>query len=60
MRYAAGVDVGSTQTKAALLDEGGRVVARSLADTGAYLVRAAERAYEEVLRIAGVGRADVG
>ncbi len=60
MRYAAGVDVGSTQTKAVLLDEGGRVVARSLADTGAYLVRAAERAYEEVLRIADVGRADVG
>lgn len=60
MRYAAGVDVGSTQTKAVLLDEAGRIVARSLADTGAYLVRAAERAYERALQDAGVRRDEVG
>lgn len=60
MRYAAGVDVGSTQTKAVLLDEDGRIVARSLLETGAYLVRAAERAYERALADAGVRRDDVG
>ncbi len=59
MRYAVGVDVGSTQTKAILLDEERRIVARSLVDTGAYLVRAAERAYEKILADAGVSRNDV-
>ena len=60
MTYAAGVDVGSTQTKALLLDPDGRIVARSLAETGAYLVRAAERAFERVLAEGGLGREDVG
>ena len=60
MRYSVGVDVGSTQTKAVLLDEDRRIAARSLVDTGAYLVRAAERAYERVLAEAGVHRSDVG
>jgi (R)-2-hydroxyacyl-CoA dehydratese activating ATPase len=60
MRYSVGVDVGSTQTKAVLLDEERRILARSLVDTGAYLVRAAERAYERALAEAGVGRSDIG
>jgi (R)-2-hydroxyacyl-CoA dehydratese activating ATPase len=60
MKYSVGVDVGSTQTKAVLLDENRRIAARSLVDTGAYLVRAAERAYERVLTEAGVERSDVG
>ncbi len=60
MRYAAGVDVGSTQTKAILVDEEGRILARALIDTGAYLVRAAERAYERCLVEANATRDDVG
>ncbi|MEX2046762.1 MAG: acyl-CoA dehydratase activase [Chloroflexota bacterium] len=60
MRYSAGVDVGSTQTKATIVDEAGRIVARALTDTGAYLVRAAERAYERALTEAGIARDDVG
>ncbi len=60
MRYSVGVDVGSTQTKAILLDEDRRIIARSLVDTGAYLVRAAERAYEAALSEAGASRNDVG
>ena len=60
MRYAVGVDVGSTQTKAVLVDEKGQIVARSLIDTGAYLVRAAERSLEACLAEAGVSRSDVG
>ena len=60
MRYAVGVDVGSTQTKAVLVDERGAIAARSLIDTGAYLVRAAERAFDKVLAEAGAARDDVG
>lgn len=60
MRYAAGVDVGSTQTKAIIVDEQGTIVARALTDTGAYLVRAAERAFQKALEEAGLQREHVG
>ncbi len=50
MAYAAGVDVGSTQTKAVILDESGRIVSRALVDTGANVTRAAEQAFQEALR----------
>ena len=49
MAYAAGVDVGSTQTKAAIVDERGRIVARSLTETGANVVQAAENAFRMAL-----------
>ncbi len=45
----AGVDVGSTTTKAALLDENKCIRALALVDTGANVVRAAERAFKEAL-----------
>ena len=60
MPYAAGVDVGSTQTKAAIIDESGRLVGRSLIDTGANVVRAAEHAYEQALADAGLEEREVG
>jgi activator of 2-hydroxyglutaryl-CoA dehydratase len=44
MAYAAGVDVGSTQTKAVIIDEARRIVSRSLIDTGANVTLAAENA----------------
>jgi predicted CoA-substrate-specific enzyme activase len=50
MAYAAGVDVGSTQTKAVLVDERGRIVGRSLGMTGANVTRAAENAFAEALQ----------
>ncbi|MHB8263194.1 MAG: acyl-CoA dehydratase activase [Acidimicrobiales bacterium] len=50
MPYAAGVDVGSTQTKAIIIDEDQRIVGRALTDTGANVTRAAENAYEMALR----------
>ncbi len=59
MAYAAGVDVGSTQTKAIVLDEGAAIVGRSLIDTGANVVVAAGRAYAEALENAGVQEQDV-
>jgi predicted CoA-substrate-specific enzyme activase len=49
MAYAAGVDVGSTQTKAIVLDEARRIVGRSLIDTGANVTRAADTAFHEAL-----------
>ena len=50
MAYAAGVDVGSTQTKAVIVDEDGAIVARALGETGANVIRAAQAAFEEALR----------
>jgi len=63
MRIAAGVDVGSTQTKAVLIGANGdgvKVLSRSLIDTGANVRKAAEKAFEECCQAAGVTQADVG
>ena len=49
MAYAAGVDVGSTQTKAVVINEKGDIVGRALIDTGANVVAAAENAFAEAL-----------
>ena len=54
MRYAAGVDVGSTQTKAVIIDEGGGIVARSLTDTGANVQRAAQTAFDVACADSGI------
>jgi predicted CoA-substrate-specific enzyme activase len=58
--YGAGVDVGSTQTKAVIVDEHRRVVARSLIATGANVARAGERAFLEACQAAGLDRRTVG
>ena len=49
MAYAAGVDVGSTQTKAVIINENGEIVARALCDTGANVVHAAQHAFDEAI-----------
>jgi predicted CoA-substrate-specific enzyme activase len=49
MAYAAGVDVGSTQTKAIIINEKKEIVSRSLVDTGANVILAAEHAYQRAL-----------
>lgn len=59
MTYAAGVDVGSTQTKAVILDAAGSIVGRALNDTGANVVRAAETAFADALERAGLREVDV-
>ncbi len=59
MIYAAGVDVGSTQTKAIIINEKREIVGRSLIDTGANVARAAERSFAEALLASGVRREDV-
>lgn len=59
MIYAAGIDVGSTQTKGILLNDKLEIVARALTDTGAYVTRAAERCFAEALKTCGIGREQV-
>lgn len=59
MTYGAGVDVGSTQTKAVILDDARRIVGRALVDTGANVARAGERAFHVALEGAGLRREDV-
>ncbi len=49
MAYSAGVDVGSTQTKAVLINENKEIIGRALVDTGANVVLAAEKAFREAL-----------
>ena len=59
MILAAGVDVGSTYTKAAIVSDDGRVLGRALVPTGFRLSEAATRALGEALGKAGVGERDV-
>ena len=59
MAYAAGVDVGSTQTKAVIIDEDGRIAGRSLLDTGANVIKAAETAYMVALDQGGIEEREV-
>ena len=54
MPYSAGVDVGSTQTKAVVIDERQALVGRALIDTGANVVAAAENAFAAALEDAGL------
>lgn len=54
MLYAGGVDVGSTQTKAIILNEQKEIVGSALIATGAYVTRAAERVFAVALEQAGL------
>jgi len=59
MAYAAGVDVGSTQTKAVIVNEAKEIVSRSLIDTGANVILAAENAFAEALKNGGIREEEV-
>jgi predicted CoA-substrate-specific enzyme activase len=62
MRIAAGVDVGSTQSKAVIMSDNGgmKILGRALVDTGANVQRAAERAFDSCCQAAGLRAGDVG
>ena len=60
MTYGAGVDVGSTQTKAVIVDEARKIVGRSLIATGANVTRAGENAFVKACEDAGFSREMVG
>ena len=55
----AGVDVGSTATKAVLLNENHEIVGRALINTGANVVRAAQRVFSEATKQAGLEEHEV-
>ncbi len=55
----AGVDVGSTQTKAVIIDSDRQIVGRGLTMTGAKLSEAGDYAFSVALEEAGASRADV-
>jgi predicted CoA-substrate-specific enzyme activase len=60
MIHGAGVDVGSTQTKAVIVDESHQIVGRSLIATGANVSRAAENAFAAACQSIGLPREAVG
>ncbi|HET7712141.1 MAG TPA: acyl-CoA dehydratase activase [Thermoanaerobaculia bacterium] len=60
MRFAAGIDVGSTQTKGVMVEESAGIVARALVDTGANVMKAAEKAFDILCSDMSVDPRDVG
>jgi (R)-2-hydroxyacyl-CoA dehydratese activating ATPase len=58
--HSAGVDVGSTQTKAVIIDGNRKIVGRALMETGANVVTAAQNAFAAALTDAGLAREAVG
>ncbi|MBI4572637.1 MAG: 2-hydroxyglutaryl-CoA dehydratase [candidate division NC10 bacterium] len=60
MAHGGGVDVGSTQTKAIILNDRREIVSRALIGTGANVSKAAESAFLKALEDAGLPREAVG
>ncbi len=59
MSVTAGIDVGSTYTKAVLLQDDGRIAGRAMVKTGFRLAEAARRAFDAALADARIDEADV-
>ena len=59
MTITAGIDVGSTYTKAVVLGEGNAILGRGLHPTGFKLSEVSERTLQQALTEAGVRESDV-
>lgn len=59
MTYTAGIDVGSTYTKALILGPDDKIVGRAMQPTGFKLAEAAEKTYREAIAEAGLKADDV-
>jgi predicted CoA-substrate-specific enzyme activase len=59
MSYVIGIDVGSTYTKALILEENGEIVGRAMNNTGFQLARAARRAFDVALAQANLNNSDI-
>ena len=59
MRITAGIDIGSTYTKAILLDESHAILARNMAPTGFKLAQVARQTFEATCKDAGISVDDV-
>jgi (R)-2-hydroxyacyl-CoA dehydratese activating ATPase len=60
MSYTAGIDVGSTYTKAVIVDANHGILGRAARPTGFQLAEAAELALHEACRAAGVAPGQIG
>lgn len=60
MNYTAGIDVGSTYTKAVILSDDNQIVGRAMANTGFKLTEVSEKVYHEAVAEAGLSENDVG
>jgi predicted CoA-substrate-specific enzyme activase len=59
LKITAGIDVGSTYTKAILIDENHQILGRSLRPTGFKLDKVSQNTYQESLTTAGLQPSDV-
>lgn len=59
MSYVIGIDVGSTYTKALILEENGEIVGRAMNNTGFQLAKAARRAFDGALAQANLNDSDI-
>jgi len=59
MTITAGIDVGSTYTKAVILDDGLKVLGRAMEKTGFRLAEAAQTVFDTARRQAGLSREEV-
>lgn len=59
MNYTAGIDVGSTYTKALILSEDNQIVGRAMANTGFKLTEVSEKAFQQAVAEAGLSENDV-
>ena len=59
MTFTAGIDVGSTYTKAVILDEQGKIRAQALSNTGFKLAEVARQVYEMALGNAGLAESQI-
>jgi predicted CoA-substrate-specific enzyme activase len=59
MIYTAGIDIGSTYTKAVILNDANEIVGRVMEPTGFKLTEVAESAYENSIDQAGLETADI-
>ncbi len=57
--WIVGIDVGARMTRAVLMSGSGQLVARASAPSGAFISRAAQEAYDDLLARAGLGRDQV-
>ncbi len=59
MTYTAGIDVGSTYTKAVIVDEDRQIVGRAIQPTGFKLPEISQRTFHDALEAAGLTAGDV-
>jgi|TARA_B100000315_G_scaffold245550_1_gene271576 predicted CoA-substrate-specific enzyme activase len=60
VKYIAGLDIGSTYTKAVILNSAGDLVGRAMNNTGFKLSEVARKSFDEALQDASISESDIG